>query len=197
MFNLSKELFSHIFILNLFLSITPGLHACLSRVLLREVRKQSEMGVSAHVSLREKQWCWCCGSPSSMYTDHWGIGGAGNSSAWCTGRCFPYRVDRKAWLSPGQGKIWSGSESVLKVWRDWERGLLWETEAALYNEGFPLQQSLMKETVLVCPNCYIQDGCKCICLTQGEPGVKYLSRKGILKKRSSLAKCSQLIWIPH
>ena len=61
---------------------------------------------------------------------------------------------------------------------------------ALYNAGLPLWCSLMQETVLACPNCFIHGGLRCICPTQDESGVKYLFQEGMPRKGSSLAKHS-------
>lgn len=62
-------------------------------------------------------------------------------------------------LTRGMGQNLVGSEWVPRVWRGWKtEGLLWETEVLLVmikSSFVPLWGSLMKEMVIVCPNCFI------------------------------------------
>jgi hypothetical protein len=41
---------------------------------------------------------------------------------------------------------------------------------------------LDEEYGLACSNCLFDGGCECIHLTQDEPGIKYLSGEGMLRK---------------
>ena len=63
-----------------------------------------------------------------------------------------------------------------------------DCDLALYDEGLTPQLSLMKEMVFAYPNCFIHGRCEYMCLTQGEPEIKYLLQEGMPRKGSSLAR---------
>ena len=65
---------------------------------------------------------------------------------------------------------------------------LQETGMALEDEKLSPWQSLMKEMVFAYPNCFIHGRCEYMCLTQGEPEIKYLLQEGMPRKGSSLVK---------
>lgn len=118
------------------------------------------------------------------------------------------RKEGNGW-APGPGRIhlvlsecrkYRGAGKEAGGWkRGWPSPYQEDLGEALYDkERAPLlPPSLMKEMVFIRQNCFIYDGCECIGLTQGKPGVKHLFQEGIPRKGSSLTKHSGSILTAH
>lgn len=65
---------------------------------------------------------------------------------------------------------------------------LGDLSTVLYAKGLPPWRSLMKGQSLLVQTALFDGDYECICLTQGELGIKYLLQEGMSRKGSSLAE---------
>jgi hypothetical protein len=117
------------------------------------------------------------------------LGTVRGSERWSTGLPFPYFPGRNRMADSRTGwnpvSFWVSAESTEGLEK--RRLSPGDLGMALYHKG--LHSTPWWSLI----NFFIYVGCKCIHLTQGKPGIKYLLQEGMPRKGCSLAKHSGTI----